>query len=401
MLRRLASGTQGDGFPAPPTPDEILSILRLDPVSVALLLETGWRRRVRGAPSGVDPAFTLYSGAAEVSELEALLDRIADPGSVLWDHLIYAYLVENTRIIEIFSRAVRELLHGERLGIPQLPDTYRWLRTTEELFLKDASPFQPQALVSRVRPDAGASRRNAYYRMFAMDLNHSRDAGAYQYEKAEAANRDFVMIFEEFLREVWRGIENANNLSGPNVADPEAIASHAVRLQNMLIARRGSPATGRQNLAREEFEFVNMMAWFHLTVLIDSPVVQDLRATAPSPEERLRLIGERAGVPAHAKSHSYFILAPAMSTLLIQIEAGDYSNGADAPNLYAPGTNPIRDMVASIINHWSMATGRDLKSPRLVVGTTSAAAARSMVRTSTLGAAPAGANGRTPAEVGA
>ena len=400
MLRLLASDVLDGDVPTGTSPDTIQEILTLDPSSIALLLETAWLRRVRGGASGIESTPALYEGAVDAAILESLLGRVSNPGSYLWDHLIYAYLIENTRAVEIFARAVRELLHGERLGIPQLPATYRWLRTTEELFLKDASPFQPQALISRIRPDIGASRRNAYFRMFGMDLNHGRDGGAYPYEKAEAANRDFVTMFEEFLREVWRGIENANNTSGPNVADPETIANLALRLQNMLNARRGSVATGRQNLAREEFDFVNSMAWFHLTLLVDSPVVADLKANGPSPEERLRLIGERVGIPAHARSHSYFILAPATSTLLVQIEGGDYSTRTGAEDLYASGTNPIRDMVATIISQWSLATGRDLKASR-VQTVTGSALVRASSTASAPAQAPAGGNGRTPVEVGA
>ena len=53
---------------------------------------------------------------------------------ILWDHLIYAYMVENTRIYEVFRRVLHEFLHGEKLGVPGSADSQRWLRVTEELF---------------------------------------------------------------------------------------------------------------------------------------------------------------------------------------------------------------------------------------------------------------------------
>jgi hypothetical protein len=53
-----------------------------------------------------------------------------------WDHLIYAYLIENTRLLPIFFRVVTEFLHGERLEVPSLA-TQQWLRTTEALFMRD------------------------------------------------------------------------------------------------------------------------------------------------------------------------------------------------------------------------------------------------------------------------
>jgi hypothetical protein len=288
--------------------------------------------------------------------------------SITWDHLIYAYMIENSRAYDILRRVAWELLHGESLGLPLSPTTHQWLRTTETLFLSDWAP-SPLDLVSRARPDLAASRRNAYYRMFGMDLNHGADVGrAYPYEKPAVANRDFVGVFEEFLRLVWRAIENETNTSGPRETDPEAIANFALRLQNMLNARRGGLATGL-SLAREEFAHVTTLSWFHLTVESDNAVVLDLRAGGPSEEERLRLIGERVGVPAHGRSHSYFQIANAVSVLLKEIELGAFSTGALAPNLYVlpPGGNPVRDNVLRVINHWTMISGRDMKAGKVTI----------------------------------
>ena len=104
-------------------------------------------------------------------------------------------MIENTRAYEILGRVLAEFAQGERLGILREHASYQWLRTTEELFYKDASPFQPYNLVSRIRPDIAATRRNAYYRMFGMDLNHGRDGVAqpYPYVKPPVANREFVV----------------------------------------------------------------------------------------------------------------------------------------------------------------------------------------------------------------
>jgi len=108
------------------------------------------------------------------------------------------------------------------------------------------------------------------------------------------------------------------------------------------------------------------MSWLHLTVEFDSPIVVDLKATASSPEERLRLIGERVGVPAHGKSESYFRMAEPLSRILTFIETGLFNTVAGAQTLYArpaaPATNPISDDMLTIITHWSIATGRDVKA---------------------------------------
>ena len=188
-------------------------------------------------------------------------------------------MIENTRIYEIFRRVVHEFLHGEKLGVPGSAESQRWLRTTEELFYRDPPPFFITAVTGYTRPDIHATRRNAYQRMFGMDLNHGTDDNKpYPYVKAEAANSEFVSTFEEFLREVWVGMENVNNKSGANPTDDAKIADLAEKLHDMLRTRR---ETG--NLSREEFVFVSWMSWFHLTVDSDLPIIQDLRAQADAP----------------------------------------------------------------------------------------------------------------------
>jgi hypothetical protein len=321
---------------------------------------------------------------------------------VFWDHLIYAYMIENTRAYEILGRVIAEYTQGERLGILREPASYQWLRTTEELFYKDASPFQPFNLVSRIRPDIAATRRNAYYRMFGMDLNHGRDgAPAYPYVKPPVANREFVATFEEFLRQVWRGIENANNLLANNPTDFPAIQDLADRLENMLVARRGG-AFDRPNLSREEFLAVAMAAWLDLTLSFDTPIVRELAASGPSPEERLRQIGERVGLPSHGRSHSYFLLARRVSTLLIGIERGDFNDRAGAETLAAPGL--VRDLAAEVIHHWSLISGRDLKAmPSTLSPSYQPSAARSAVSAAaspvaSAAAAPVTSNGRVAVE---
>jgi len=274
--------------------------------------------------------------------------------------------------------------------MPVSPVTLRWLQTTEELFFRDGA-FHPLSLMSQVRPDQDASRRNAYYRMFGLDLNHGADAGGpYAYTKPDAANREFVSTLEDFLREVWQGIENALNSSGANKTDDAAIANLALRLENMLNARRGGTPTSGV-LSRDEFVHVSTMAWFALTVQADTAVVSDLKAGGPSPAERLRLIGERVGIPSHARSHSYFLLAVPLATLLIEIELGTYSAPASAATLYAPGT--VRNNLQTIITHWSAVTGRDLKGPRVTVGRP-APAMPGMPASTVPVAATAGENGR-------
>ena len=372
------------------TPEQIAdSILAIDAASLRHVLETAWQLSGRSSVGGLSVPVPLAT-VAGVPSMEAVRRRLPQL------HLIFAYMVEQTLIHRIFRRVVWEYVHGEKLGMPVSAVTQRWLSTTEELFFRDGS-FHPLNLMSLVRPDQEAARRNAYYRLFGMDLNHGAEGGgAYTYIKPDAATREFVAVFEDFLREVWQGIENASNTSGANKTDTSAIENRAIRLENMLNARRGGTPTSGV-LARDEFVHVSTMAWFALTVQADTAVVRDLKAGAPSPEERLRQIGERVGVPSHARSHSYFRLAVPLATLLIQIEQGTYSTPGSAPTLYAPGT--VRDNLQLIVTHWSAITGRDLKGPRVTVGAPPPATSAMQPGTRAVAVAAAAENGRSPAVV--
>ena len=223
--------------------------------------------------------------------------------------------------------------------------------------------FFLSALTSRVRKDARATRRNAYHRMFAMDLNHGDgDKPTYPYVHAEANNASFVATFEALLREVWRGYINARNTSGPNSADDAAIAEYASRLHQMLGDRRE-----RGNLTREEFVMTTMMTWFDLTVASDTPIVVDLQAQATTPEERLRKIGARVGVVSHSKSRSLFELSTRVSALLIAIESGAYDQPVAARTLYdvnlgGIGANPVAADMVQVIIQWGAATNHELKA---------------------------------------
>jgi hypothetical protein len=281
-----------------------------------------------------------------------------------WPHLIYAYMTMNTRIYEIFRRVLYELLHGEKLGTP-LPDAQRWLRTTEELFYKQSSPFLTNSVISDLRQDRSSTARNAFHRMFGMDLNHGGEDGQpYPYVKAAAANTEFVATFEELLREVWVGMTYVTATSSSNPTDDARISELATKLHDMLLSRRQ-----HGNLAREEFALVAMMSWFHMTIEFNSPIVMSLRAEATGVEQRLFKIAERVGLPAHGLSKNFLKIADPMSLLLIEIEKGRYNSANAASALYSRtvggATNPIAPVVGTIINHWTAITGRDVKARKV------------------------------------
>ena len=294
-------------------------------------------------------------------------DSLADQTSRLkvrpWLHLIYAYLIENTRVTQIFKRVIERYNRGEELNIIKEPGSRNWLFATEQLFFKDTPNFASFSLNSYLRPDLEASRRNAYYRMFGMDLNHGTEANQpYPYHKAQMSNKKFVAVFEKFLLEVWRGIQNASNTSGSNPTDEGTILNLVDELKDMMNDRRRY-----ENLEQEEFFFVSMMSWFHMTLLHNTPIVVDLDAQANSPDDRLRKIGDKVGLPSHGKSKNLMELAEPLGLILTMIERGDFDSNT-IKNLYidtAAVPESIRDIMLRVITHWSIATGSDIKEGRL------------------------------------
>ena len=370
MFMRLATVLGANGAQA---------IAQLHPAELVELMERGWNLRMNqpaaqlGLPDrrsdvpGLfvpEPPIVAAPGVtgAVSSTFASLLQHLGNQRyGIRWDHLIYAYMVENSRIYEIFRRVVHEFLHGEKLGVPA-KETQLWLRSTEEVFYRDPPPFSITGVSSHLRPDLRATRRNAYQRMFGMDLNHGNDDNSpYPYPRADAANKEFVTTFEELLREVWVGhIHRATTTANPT--DTAKIADLASKLYEMLTTRRLSG-----NLSREEFYFVAMMSWFHVSVSdSELSIIRDLRAQGASAEQRLFGIAQRVGLPAHGLSRSYFEIAQPMSAVLSIIETGAMNSPTAARGFFDPAVNAaLSALMNTIVMHWSLITGRDVKAGKV------------------------------------
>lgn len=278
-----------------------------------------------------------------------------------WDHLIYAYIIENTRIFEIFSKVLETYMFSEQLETPT-PESQLFWRNLEFLIFGDAMPSMLWTTSGRIRRDEVANRLTSYYWMFGLDLSHANAIAAqHPYQKPVASNRDFIAVFESLAAEIWRGMVNAKNTSGANDTDATAIATLARRIYDMMSTRRING-----NLSREEFRAVAIMSFLHLAVLYDSPAVVDLKAAASSPEMRLQKIAERVGMTAHPKAKPLFDLASPFSTLMQSIETGKFNQPAGAQLLYWPPST-VTDMAERVIDQYSLATGRELKAQSVSV----------------------------------
>ena len=280
-----------------------------------------------------------------------------------WDHLIASFVLENTRMVQIMRRVVAEFRRGERLGIPSLA-TQRWLDITETLVFGAAFPIPAWLSTSRVRPDSEAVRRNAYWRMFGMDLAFGAEEDEpFEYDKAVAANTGFVPLFEDLLRQLWQALVSVELGSEVSASDQDRIFATTTELKGMLGARRRSG-----QLAREELAAATALGWLNLTLATNSPAVDDLSATATSPGDRLRVIGARVGLAPHSKTPALIAMADGLSRLLRTLESDLISGREATVVLYTDAMmpdrtgQPVGPISRRVITEWSAATGKDLKT---------------------------------------
>ena len=291
-------------------------------------------------------------------------------------HMIFSYLVENTRIAQIIEKMIGMYLHDEQLTKAE-PDAFRWILNTESLFY-DSAPGSFTSHTSQVRPISEATRRNAYHRLFGMDLAFGdMNNNKYDYQKAEFNNSGFISLFENFLIEFWKGYINANNTSGANSTDTEHLEDLVRKLQEMLMSRRSTTLNFINyryfNLSAEEYSSHMFMYWLFNVVSFDSPVVKFLKAEANTAGERLMNIGRRVGLNAHTKSIAILDIAQPMSSILRSIELGILNDSnfifriIKALSVSPPSPPPaaeevsILNTILLIINNWEKATGHRIK----------------------------------------
>lgn len=368
--------------------DNINSLFAYHPLQISAIVETVWLNRYNPASSPFPswpPQITFpilnadfFQGYAwpagggsgpPMSPLPYVVRPLDQPGiagttlaspsaPTNWDQLIYGYIIECTRIYQIFSKVLETYMFSEELEVPS-PRSQLFWRNLEFLIYGDAVPSMLWPTSGRARRDEVANRLTTYYRMFGIDLPHAAElVGQHPYQKPAAANRDFIPTFEAFGREVWRGIVNAKNTSGANNTDPTVIATLAQRIYDMMATRRLSG-----NLSREEFRIVSLMSFLDLAVSFDSTVVVDLKAAAADKALRLHKIAERVGMTAHFQSKPFFDLAAPFSILMQSIESGVFNDTSGAQLLYSQiPPNDTAQNAETVIDQYSLATGRDLKS---------------------------------------
>ena len=345
--------------------DASTAILFADPIDLVLVADEIWSdyARLSTKSSPVAGAREKLAALGAFTSATAVTEGIArTPAQALaWDHLGYAYVLENTRVVQIMRRVVREYRHGESLGLPSAL-TLRWLDATEALVFGAQSPALGWLGLSQIRPDPEASRWNAYWRLLGVKPAFGREDGSpITFVKSAVANTTFVPLFEELAFELWQAISNIQNSAGVNQSDDDRIYRIAEQLGFNMRSRRVN-----DQLMREELHAATVLGWFELTLGFDNQVMRDLKATGTSAAERLREIGDRVGLAPHSRSASFFAMAADLSRLLRAIENPVVTGPAFARVLYstqAQGTVPgLGQASRRVITEWSAATGKDLKT---------------------------------------
>jgi hypothetical protein len=349
--------------------NEARELFSRHPLWITALIEHYWRRRsdnTQGVRNWAWPPIMTNRIGDEFGWPLPQLDFTGDS-----DHLIYAYLVENTRIYDIFAKVLKTYRSGEELGKPA--ESRQFWDTTERLFFSDPPPTTVWSVTSRIRPDERAQRMSTYWWMLGLSLDHAAEiAQAHPYQKPAGANVDFIPAFEALAREVRRGIVNRANQYGANDTDDEAIAREARRIGEMFATRRLD-----DNLLREEYRGIAMLSWLHLAVAFnESPVVRDLGARGSSPDQRLCNIAERVRMKAHPKSQALLGLAQPFSVLLRWIEGDLFDTPREARRLYTD--DDLRGVAEVVIGQYSQAMERDLKAVPVAVSPPAAAPDRQL-----------------------
>lgn len=292
-------------------------------------------------------------------------------------HLMYAYLLENTRMAQIFEKLIYMYHTDEKLTKSSDRSSFQWIMNTDALFFRDPASSAIRFYDGYLRPVPEAVRRNVYHRLFGLDLAFGDIANnPAKYVKAESNNSAFILLFESFLREFWQAYTNARNTSGQNFTDYFALTDTAEKLQQLLMSRRSMHNNFNNykyfNLSREEYGSVLFMSWLFNAISYNSPLVEYLRCTGNTPGERLINIGLKVGIAAHSKSELIFEMAPSLATLLRMIEHGDYNSAkttnvtaivmAQVPPFGTATQVQTLNSILLIINNWERVTGHRIKT---------------------------------------
>jgi hypothetical protein len=268
-----------------------------------------------------------------------------------WDHLIYAFLIENTGIFDILRKAA-ELYKSSAQLPPARPLAKQFW------FMVENVVFSPPATICVLRTAIKSSdeteQRHALYRdTFGLELDRTEPGPHGRAQGPRETSSEFVRALETFLHEAWRGIVQQRSATGVRDINYRKLAISASALHDYMIARRE-----RTDLTLEEFRAVAIMSLLHTALSFNSAVVTALGADAFNCAERLAFIGKLCGIAAHPRANSLFEISRPLSGLLRFVEAGAFSTVPGAQNLCR--IQGFQDLVETVVGLYPEAMGRGL-----------------------------------------
>lgn len=278
-----------------------------------------------------------------------------------FNHLGYSFLLENTKIFEIFHKIMELYINGETLTHPTI-EAARWLQNTTKLMFNDEPIYSNFLVTNKISTSEDTSRRNSYKRLFGADLSHGNSQNQ-NYPKSNINNDDFFRVYEEFLKLSWIGQAEYTNTSGTNYTESERIKTLADDLKSMLLSRR----TVENSL--ENYEFLDLSTiefkshlrsmWFYHAISYNSPIIKEMSCEGTSAFDRLQKMGSKVGINCHSKTSSFMELAPLFGFWCRSLELDMIDDGYIS-SMLTPQTAPHKHVTA-MINLYEATTGKDIK----------------------------------------
>src|SRR4051812_34997621 len=125
MFRQLVGGTL-----PPSSPGVATQLMSRHPSVLSAILEFAWQTRTdkpedpNGEASVGSPDDRSDLPGLPLSVIQTYLGSVTPfgaTGGFIWDHLAYAYMVENTKILQVFQAVVKALVEGESIGVLRRP----------------------------------------------------------------------------------------------------------------------------------------------------------------------------------------------------------------------------------------------------------------------------------------
>lgn len=253
-------------------------------------------------------------------------------------HLIYAYYMENTGIIEVFRTLLKSYFVTDDILKLNLQDDNVLIQ-----LLKEAAQIVfPIAFSSITRElDPELLRYNAYHRLFGYVVK-----GKVNFPKSTSFNSQYHQLFDGIMINIAHGILD-QQIAIERLANPSNLSELLVDLRELLVNRTFNEIEYHSNYWASSID--------KLLSLLDNDALMQNRLNIRSygRDRRLIELGEKLRTPAARQTIYLFSLALRMESFLLQVERTDWDIN-QAAALYNSAT-----FFKDIFGAYFMVTGTD------------------------------------------